>query len=129
MNIGPGELDRRIEFHENVGTRDAAGDPGFVWTLRFKRWARFITPRRILVESNQPQVTLRDSDIDWLVRQDPQTRIVAPENWSIFWRGQRYYIVGVIPSPERLDGFHFRTSVRPDRRGSAVDTVMTDGPA
>lgn len=121
MRISPGELDRRIEFQEDIGGRDAAGDPITVWEPRFKRWAKYQIPRRILMQADQAQVTLRETDVEWIVRQDPQTLVVGPESWSILHRGQRYLIVGVMPTRDRLDALTFRSSTRPDKRGSASE--------
>lgn len=118
MTLKVGQLNRRLQFQEDIGEKDAAGDHVPNWRDTVKRWAHYRA--RSARERLASQQILRDSDTQFTVRSDSFTRAIAPETMRIIHRGRIYEIVGVQDTDELEDGLVILASSRPDQRGASA---------
>ncbi|AGH31368.1 hypothetical protein TVVG_00019 [Tetraselmis viridis virus SI1] len=116
MTLSVGQLNRRLQFQEDVGGKDAAGDHVEDWRNTKRRWAAYRA--RSMRERMASQQVLRDSDTEFTVRDDTFTRAIAPETMRIIHRGQIFEIVGIQPTQDLEDGLVILASSRPDKRGA-----------
>lgn len=117
-----GQFDRRIFVEFATFVNDEAGDPVAEWAPAFKRWAK-----REFIGGSQGEAagaTAREHSVNWILRDDSETRAMAPETYRIVYEGRPYIINGIAESKQ---GRHclrvVQTSTRPDLRG----TVAPDG--
>lgn len=122
--IRAGELDRRIDIELDTGGRDASGDHKPNWTFAFKRWARRQDLR--VRETVAAQEVLRECDTRFKLRDDSQSRTIAPETHRIVHKGRVFEIVGISEGEERGDALIFLCAYRPDLRGASGPVDVSD---
>lgn len=114
---GAGKFDRRIQVQTATFTNDAAGDPIPTWADAFKRWA--IKRERGMVQGQGATGVLRETAIQWTLRDDTESRAIAPETHRIVYEGRVHIINGI---SEGEEGRHkvriVMTTTRPDQRGT-----------
>lgn len=112
-----GDLDRRITLQAGTPALDAAGDPIMSWADAFKRWAK--KRERGTSQGEGVGSILRQVNVEFTVRDDSQTRTIAPERFRILYDGRTYTINGIT---EAEDGRHryfvISCATRPDLQGT-----------
>lgn len=111
-----GKLDRRVIVEIATEAQDAAGDPVVTWAQAFKRWAIRVDGRGR--EFFGAQQIVRDADTAFEVRDDSQSRSIAPETHRIVDHDKVFEIVGITEGRERADTLIILTAYRPDLRGA-----------
>lgn len=130
MNLAAGDLDRRVTVEVCEDVRDGSGDVVRRWPPAagsfFKRWAarKSLAPGRAVERVGSEEV-VRQVDTVFVVRDDSQSRLIAPETHRIRYQGRVYEIVGIDEANNaRADGRQILCASRPDRRG---DRGVGDG--
>lgn len=112
-----GKFDRRIQVQSATFTQDDAGDPIPTWADAFKRWAH-------KKESGSSQTegassVLREFSVVFTVRDDSDTRAIAPETHRILYDGREFTINGITEAREGRHAYRvIMCSTRPDLRGT-----------
>ena len=116
MNADVGSFDRRIIVQRSTPTQDSAGDEVQNWTDAFKRWAA--RSDKSAGQFFGAQQIVREYDTTFEIRDDSQSRSIAPESYRVVDRDRVYQIVGVTEGKERGDTLILLCSSRPDLRGA-----------
>lgn len=114
-----GKFDRRITLESATFANDSAGDPIPTWSVAFKRWAK--RDQFGGSQSEGADGILREHQVNFTVRDDSQSRTIAPENWRVVYEGRVYIITGIAEAKDERHALRvIQTATRPDLRGTVA---------
>lgn len=111
-----GKFDRRIMVQVATESKDGAGDVIKEWIDAFPRFARKQdSAGREFFGAAQ---VIREADVAFTVRDDSQSRSIAPETHRIIYQDKIFEIVGIAEGAVREDVLLILCGTRPDHRGA-----------
>lgn len=114
-----GKFDRRITVESATFANDAAGDPIPTWARVFDRWA--VKRELGMSEGEGAGSVLRQSQVQWTLRDDTQSRVIAPETHRIVYEDRVYEILGITEGETERHALRIvLTATRPDQRGTVA---------